>query len=134
MRNLLIILLFMLSLPCAADESYPTVSEILKTEGQLAWSDGSSYYLMKKNGTFRSGPLGMGGRTIQGRWTAVDNLVTVRGIWGRVNGACAPDDERKMVVGLSPRKAFRRETVAALPGVKFHEVYFEIEELVTIKK
>jgi len=47
---------------------FPPASEIIQTEGQFVFTDGSSYYMFKKDGTFTSEPLGISGREITGTW------------------------------------------------------------------
>lgn len=133
-----ITLIFATLLACtglaAADKNFPTVSEVIAKEGELAWTDGSSYYKMTGDGKFVSGPMGMGGRTIQGHWKADGNLVTVNGTWSRVNGLSAINDFRRMKFGISPTsKMLPAQNVPMGGTFKFHEAYFEVEELVKTK-
>ena len=120
-------------------ESLPSPLQILKKEGQFVFTDGSSYYQLKKDGTFDSGPLDMSGRTIHGHWTSRDEMVfIVRGQWSWVNGVSPIDDYRKMTIaiytptGIEPKKEAQHFSFA--PDAKVYKCYFVIEELVKIKK
>ena len=68
-------------------------SQIIQEEGQFVFTDGVSYYLLKKGGSFQSGPLALSGRTIVGRWKSqVANHFVIEGQWGWVNGLSPRDD------------------------------------------
>ena len=107
--------------------------KIIQGEGQFVFTDGSSYYSLKKDGSFKSGPLGLSGREIMGTWKAHDNLFLIEGRWGWMNGASPVDDRRKMTLYISTPTAV--ETVKTMSpvdesvNVKIYKCYFLIEEL-----
>jgi len=77
----------------------------IEERGSLTVSDGSSFYTFNKDGTFASGPLGMSGRIIEGRWRMEEgsgNRFLVEGRWSWMNGISPLDDFRKMVVVVYP--------------------------------
>jgi len=80
----------------------PAMTEVLKTKGSYAVSDGSSVYTFRADHTFELRPTGMSGRTIAGVWAEDDGKIRVTGEWRWVNGASAPGDYRQMVVYVSP--------------------------------
>src|SRR3954454_13047694 len=74
---------------------YPEPIKIIQQAGRFVFTDGSSYYLLKKDGTFKSGPLGLSGREIEGTWKLKDSLFVIEGHWGWINGASSKDDYRR---------------------------------------
>ena len=52
----------------AADTNYLDAAAVLKIDGVLLLSDGSSYYAFKSDGSFHSFPMGMSGRCFTGTW------------------------------------------------------------------
>jgi len=108
-----------------------TVQQILDEEGHFAWSDGTSIYRLEKNHSFTLKPVGVSGRTIEGKWTLLDgqsSKIQVFGRWLWLNGASAPDDYRKMTIHISG-PAVRKSERAGL-----YQPFFGIEELVKISK
>ncbi len=114
----------------------PTAQEIIKKEGRLMFSDGSSWYAFERDGRFSSGPLGMSGRTITGTWKHDGSLFVVEGTWSWLNGLSRPGDRRRMKLGIShPRPAAappRQPLMGGKPG-RFHDCYFVVDELVPVK-
>jgi hypothetical protein len=119
-------------------EKIPTATDIVQQEGQFIFSDNSSVYVFKKDGTFNSCPLGMSGRTITGTWKADEPLFEIQGVWSWINGLSALDDRRKMILYVSPRGTFK--TIDHLPcstesmPIKVYDCYFLVEELSKIPK
>jgi hypothetical protein len=117
---------------------YPEPIEIIEQEGRFIFTDGSSYYLFKNDGTFKSGPVGLSGREITGTWKLQDMLFVVEGRWGWINGLSPKDDDRRLTLYISRPEAV--ETVRQLPMVdegldaKVYKTYFEIEDLQKIPK
>jgi hypothetical protein len=118
---------------------FPPASEIIKTEGQFVFTDGSSYYMFKKDGTFTSEPLEISGREITGTWELRDERVfVIRGRWMWINGLSPRDDYRQMRIAIYRPTAV--ETVDwlshtdATRNVKVYKCYFVIEELIKIAK
>jgi hypothetical protein len=122
--------------PIAASPTLPTVSDIVQKEGRFVFSDGSSYYLFRKDGTFKSGPLGLSGRTIDGTWKFGDPLLNIEGNWGWINGISALNDTRKMRLFVHPTKTFKTAPfvrwISEKGAIKIYDCYFGIEELVKI--
>ena len=133
-----ILFLLLVSFNIQATE-FPRPYDIIQAEGQFVFSDGSSYYMFRKDGTFTSGPLGLSGREINGKWQYVhDREFLIRGRWSWMNGLSARDDYREMTIA-----AFRpvsAEVVTQLSGVdgtlnlKVYKCYFVIEALTQIPK
>jgi hypothetical protein len=118
---------------------FPQASEIIQTEGQFVFTDGSSYYMFKKDGTFASEPLGISGREINGKWELRDERVfVIRGRWGWVNGLSARDDYRQMQIAIyrptSIETIDRLSFVDAITNVRVYKCYFVVEELSKIPK
>jgi len=83
--------------------------QVIRHEGELVISDGSSYYDFRKDGRFISGPIdGISGRVIEGTWTIAGdkdpNSLSVRfvikGEWSWVNGASPLNDRRAMTMAV----------------------------------
>ncbi len=121
----------------AEDVVIPPIQAI-QEKGSVTISDGSSFYTFRKDGTFDSGPLGFGGRTISGRWRLDESrpnpAFVVDGKWGWINGLSRSDDLRRIVFDIRPGK-FRKASVEE--GQWYPEIfqcYFLIEELVPQSK
>ena len=107
------------------------IAKIVEAESCFVFSDGSSYFQFRKDGTFRLDPAGLSGRTIEGIWRQGDaGQFTVVGRWSWMNG-------------LSPENDFRRMKlrVTRLPGVpekpkgsdhKLYPVYHVVDEVVPL--
>jgi hypothetical protein len=132
----LLFFLLVFSFVRAAD--FPEPLEIIQKEGKFVFTDGSSYYLFKKDYTFESGPLGMSGREISGTWKAEDGFFVVNGKWGWLNGGSQSDDYRKMVLYVARPDSVEKEDkstfASGILGMKVYKCYFEIEELRKISK
>ncbi|MDE1170217.1 MAG: hypothetical protein PW734_03260 [Verrucomicrobium sp.] len=110
MRRLFLTLLslFVLAAALRAEDLDP--ARAIEKRGSLAISDGFSYYLFRKDGTFESKPLGLSGRTIEGTWEKKPGRKTfvIQGNWGWVNGVGPAHDRRRMVLSISSGE-FRKE-------------------------
>jgi hypothetical protein len=88
---------------------------------------------LKKDGSFKSGPLGLSGREITGTWKAHDNFFLIEGRWGWMNGASPVDDRRRMTLYVStPTAVETLKTMSPVDesvNVKIYKCYFLIEEL-----
>lgn len=116
---------------------FPEVYEIIQTEGQFIFTDGSSYYMFKKEGTFSSEPLGISGREINGRWELRDERVfVIRGRWTWINGLSPRDDYRQMEIRIY--RPMSTDTVSQLSAVdgnlnaKVYKCYFVVDQLIKI--
>ena len=122
----------------ALSVDYPEPIKIIEQEGRFVFTDGSSYYLLKKDGTFKSGPLGLSGREITGTWRLKDRLFVIEGLWGWMNGGSPLDDYRRLTLYVSTPEAVetirRPSMVDGSADAKVYKTYFEIEELQKIPK
>jgi hypothetical protein len=115
---------------------------IIKKDGVLIVSDGSSFYRFEKGGVFKSGPLGMSGRTIEGTWKSDGSYnFTIEGTWSWMNGASAKNDRRRLVLGIEPPFTVDAAATKALAafapkgkGPKVMSCYMIIDELVKLPK
>lgn len=122
-----------------AEPAPPTAQELIRREGRFLFTDGSSYYAFEKDGSFHSGPLGVSGRTIEGKWKPDGAKLIVEGRWGWLNGLSARDDRRRMTFGISgPLTPLAGKTPRLLRQVKgplkVHSCYFVIDELIRLPK
>ena len=137
--KILVIVFFLLSTaPTVLAKDFPEPLQVIQEEGQFIFTDGSSYYWLKKDGTFRSEPLGLSGREINGRWKVRDSLFVIEGQWGWINGISPKDDYRRMVLYIghpeSAETVERLSFVNADANVKIYRCYFYVEELQRIPK
>jgi hypothetical protein len=120
----------------AAD--FPEPFEIIRQEGQFVFTDGSSYYLFRKDHTFKSGPLGISGREITRTWKSEENFFVINGQWGWLNGGSQKDDYRQMILYVAKPEAVEKVAKSSpnygIQGMKIYKCYFEIESLQKIPK
>ena len=112
-------------------------SQIIREEGQFVFTDNASYYLLKKDGTFQSGPLGLSGRTITGRWKhQLPGRFVIEGQWGWVNGLSPRDDFRRMTLVISAAEGFeekqRVSEVDLIGPTRVYRCYFTVDELIKL--
>jgi len=67
-----ILTIFVLLSGTSTIEELPSITEIIDTEGQFAFTDGSSIYLLMADGTFYLGPVSISGRSVEENWTCLD--------------------------------------------------------------
>ena len=128
----------------AADVARVQPEQVLKEDGILVISDGSSVYAFKADGSFSSSPLkGFRGRCLKGTWTPNYNdmtVVTVKAKVNWVNSLSTADDYRKIVFFLSSGKrrlSLKDEWCGIDPPIKpisIFDCYFLIDEMVKIPK
>lgn len=133
-KHLLAVLLCLSgSLAFSADVLEPI--KAIKQFGAITINDGSSFFTFSEGGAFRSGPLGISGRTMNGYWSVNDDgqfIVTVRLGW--VNGISARNQYRRIVFHISHVSKRAGQPGSAInPGDDF-DSYFLIEEMTTISK
>jgi len=108
--------------------------EIIDADSILVFTDGSSFHVFERDGTFRSAPLGLSGRVIAGKWTE-DSLgrFVIVGRWTWQNGLSRIDDVRRMTVIANPVDAtadtLRIPGIDPWSAVKVYRASFTIEEL-----
>ena len=111
--------------------------QIVREEGRFVFVDGASYYVLEKGGAFRSGPLGLSGRTIEGRWKfQTPGRFVIEGRWGWVNGISPRDDFRRMTLVISAVEGFEEKqqlslVEAPLP-TRVYKCYFIVDDLVKV--
>jgi hypothetical protein len=132
LKSYLVALGFVLTstLAHAAPAPLPSFAEIIKENGTVCITDGSSLFKFSKNGSFSQEPIFISGRTVQGKWTTDSEgaLFTITGNWGWMNGMSPLSDPRRMVLVIYPGEFgtinFRNY------HLRINKCYFEIEELV----
>ena len=109
-------------------------SAALKQDGILRISDGSSYYEFNTNGTFKSFPVGMSGRTFAGTWTSSADPnelhFTVTAKMGWMNGFQPPQDDWRIVFTVYAGTRHPAERF----GLATFDCYWIIDELTKIAK
>ena len=109
-------------------------SAVFKQDGILRISDGSSYYEFNTNGTFKSFPVSISGRTFTGTWSssADSNYLhfTVTAKMGWMNGIQPPQEDWRIVFAVGPglRSPADVRHLATFDG------YYLIEELTKLPK
>lgn len=112
---------------------------IIQKRGNFVFTDGSSFYFFDKNKNFESGPLGLSGRTISGKWKLKnENTFVIEGRWSWMNGVSAVDDFRTMTISISSPCIYselKKGQMISLSLQKrpdIHSCYFTIDELIKI--
>jgi hypothetical protein len=112
-----------------------TIPDIIKTEGEFAFTDGSSVYRFSEDGTFMMEPLSLSGRAIEGRWTSEsEGSFLVTGVWTWYNGISVPDDFRRMTMAVTLIQG-EPDTVRTMwsgSTARLYPVYFTIDEVAGI--
>ena len=119
----------------AGDAPIPPLKQI-EQFGSICIGDGSSYFMFAKDGSFKSGPLGISGRTMTGRWvTNTDGRFVVTAHLGWINGIYPNDHYRRIVfyIPYVTKRAFELK-VPFLSSTEVSESYFLIEEMAAISK
>jgi hypothetical protein len=113
----------------------------LHREGVLAITDGSSFYIFSRDGTFHSYPNGMSGRLLDGTFTSDGEDVTTFTVIAKqtwLNGVSADDDYRKIVFRVYPGSNKPGETASngggAAPPKAIWSGYYLVDELSKIPK
>jgi hypothetical protein len=133
--TLLFLLLTSARFIAAAEDTKMPAFKAIEQFGSISITDGSSFFTFSKDGSFRSGPLGISGREFEGRWTASDYTFTVTAKRGWINGASTGKDYRRIVFMIY---YVQKRPPEAKPGMIPHpdlfDTYFIIDELVKIPK
>jgi len=99
---------------------------IVKRDGQLKLSDGSSTFIFYKDGKFQSFPVGQSGRTLSGKWTYERTGFTAVAKAEWLNGLHSNNDYRKIVFRIYPTPS---EHIGGS-----YQGYFFIDELTKISE
>ena len=141
MKAFVAALFLVFSASAALAAEFPEPLQIIQEEGQFVFTDGSSYYQFKKDGTFNSGPLGISGREITGTWKVPDQrfpMFVIQGLWSWINGLSTRDDYRRLTLYIGhPVSVETVEQLSVVDGnrnVKVYKCYFMVEELQKIPK
>jgi hypothetical protein len=136
LKPLLLAVLLTTSLLAAANDPFIPPLRQIEQSGSICVGDGSSYFMFAKDGTFQSGPLGMSGRTMTGRWTHDDDgrfVVTAKLGW--MNGIIPADQYRRIVFHIYyVTKRTNELKVPFLSSTEVSDSYFLIEEMTIIPK
>lgn len=115
--------------------------DAIKSHGSITIIDGSSFYTFRKDHSFSSGPLGLGGRTIEGKWriaTKANESFEVEGKWSWINGLSRIDDYRRIVFDIRPgtfKSLDKTKRPEFNPELKeIFQYYFLIDELTQLNK
>ena len=127
-------LLVAVPLVVTAEEASLPPLKAMEQFGSISITDGSSFFTFSKDGSFRSGPLGISGREFEGRWTADDSRFTVTAKLGWINGTSTGHDYRRIVFVIYSVRKRPPETNPSFGGAhpKLFDGYFLIDELVRI--
>jgi len=131
---LIFIPLFIASVTIA--ENLLTPLDVINQENQLVLSDGSSIYILKKGGSFESGPHGVSGRTIKGIWKEhKSGGYLVEGKWSWINGLSPPNDFRRMVLHINFISDEAQEILSLQYGkIRLRKAYFIIDSIQRVPK
>jgi hypothetical protein len=133
MKLISLILFLCLTTFTVPASDFPEPVEIIQKEGRFIFTDGSSYYLFRKDHVFQSGPVGMSGREITGTWKFEDNFFVIDGQWGWLNGGSPKDDYRQMILYAAKPEAVEKIDKSSphygIQGMKIYKCYFEIEKI-----
>jgi hypothetical protein len=109
---------------------------VIRDDGALVLTDGASYYRFKRDGSFDSGPIGLSGRTITGRWRGGEGEFIVEGRWGWINGQSLRDDYRRMTMRIGaidgPGTIQSLSLSGAFTPVRVHRGYYIIDDIVRV--
>jgi hypothetical protein len=134
--------LFMLGTVLCHSEPPPDPAIEMKDSG-ITLTDGSSSYTFAKDGTFRSEPIGMSGRTFYGRWEIEDHSagspakVVAEAKLGWINGLNLNDDYRRIVFVIYPGKTIpfeRPDIVVGMMPENHYKCYWLIDEMSKLAK
>lgn len=137
MKSVFISVLIICASLSAASMRYQSPLAILNAKGTLALSDGSSYYVFSRDGTFRSFPRGMSGRLLHGAFKTEGSDVvrfTVMAIQSWRNGLSSLNDRRKIIFVVYPgqNKANKQASDEQPAPKQVWNGYYIIEELVKL--
>lgn len=125
MKNISVVILICLLGLVSGLAANPQVQPLdaINEKGSITVLDSPSFFIFYKDGTFRSGPMGLCGPAIEGTWTISTDRPNpsfiVEGRWFWINGISHRDDFRTMVVDI--RAGEFRPTSRSERGVGGHD-------------
>ncbi len=108
------------------------IEQVIRDEGAISFSDGSSIFTFKDSGEFTLQPIGMSGRTISGTWTNDgSSILVITGQWGWINGISRDNDHREMrlIASLKNDSPISQSSLGPVWRWKLYDVYFTIEDI-----
>ncbi|MFA6176603.1 MAG: hypothetical protein WC765_08505 [Phycisphaerae bacterium] len=104
---------------------------VFSGDAEVCLSDGSSLYIFHPNGEFTLEPLGISGRTIEGKWNYDSEGLHITGIWSWINGSSVHNDRREMDihVGYVGSKTTDYSSRITAKQHKIQEAYFLIDRI-----
>jgi hypothetical protein len=110
------------------------VTEIIASEGRFVFTDGASFFALRRDSSFLSGPLNLSGRVIEGRWREDSpGRFTIVGNWSWQNGISQLNDVRRMTLivqcCLAPADTQRIYLLDPTSSVKVYRPYFTVDEI-----
>jgi hypothetical protein len=107
--------------------------QVIKSEGTVSISDGSSIFSFNKDGKFTQEPLGLSGMTVNGKWKVANNTIfTITGNWSWINGLSPESDYRKMIMFIYPGEFGSLDRFGE--PVRIYRTYFIIDELIKMTR
>jgi hypothetical protein len=135
-RLLIACLIAAVCAPAGAQRQSP--DQVIRESGALVITDGASYYRFNRDSSFDSGPLGISGRIIKGRWRGDGQPFIIEGQWTWINGASASGDYRRMTMHVGGTSGSGTDESLILSGrsssARIHRVYFHIDEIVPLPR
>jgi hypothetical protein len=120
----------------AASAQTRAALQVIREDGALVLMEGGSYYRFNRDSSFDSGPIGISGRTINGRWRGGDDVFIVEGRWGWINGGSATDDYRRMtmrILRIEGPGTVRPLSLSFRGGpARVHTGYYYVDDVVRI--
>ncbi|TLD69352.1 hypothetical protein FEM03_18460 [Phragmitibacter flavus] len=143
-RSAILIVTVLLVIATVSCLSAPPPDPAIEMKGSgIILVDGTSSYIFAKDGTFRSDPLGMSGRTFTGNWKIEQPSagsaakVVVEAKCGWINGLSPNDDYRRIVFFIysGNTTVFERpEVVGGWMPQNYYKCYWLIDEMTRLTK
>jgi len=149
-NHILVRLFVAMALICIrCDAAPPPDPAVEMQKSGITLTDGSSFYTFAKDGTFRSGPVGISGRTFEGHWKLGEHYagsaakVIVEAKFGWDNGLSPRNDYRRIVFAIYSGTTIRYEPDKDVNGKPLHrgmmpesyyKCYWIIDEFTKISK
>tara|TARA_R110002167_G_scaffold102617_1_gene266098 strand:- start:489 stop:896 length:408 start_codon:yes stop_codon:yes gene_type:complete len=105
--------------------------ELFSSGKEICLTDGSSIYIFMPDNTFVSEPLGLSGRTINGKWDWDSHLIRITGTWSWINGLSPENDFREMDIhiGHITNETSEHKSMLTAKKHRIYKSYFYIDRL-----